>query len=110
MSNRFEVVDPRGRKVTCTDECWQGHILAARPWMAGWENEVQSAIQHPTFGIYHDATHESRHLYYRLRTNRRQYIKVVVDFGEAETGTVITAFPTDSPKSGEKLLWPESSI
>jgi len=38
------------------------------------------------------------------------YLKVIVEFDENNRGTVITAFPTDSPKLEESLIWPSSSV
>ena len=109
MGNVFEVIDPRGRKVICTEECWFGHILGARSWMAGMEEAVSAAIEKPSFGICCDPHNENRHIYYRLYKNKPRYIKVVVDFVREDLGRVVTAFPTDSGKSGEKLIWPEST-
>jgi hypothetical protein len=107
MPNVFEITDPRGRKVVCTEDRWKWHILSSHPWMTGWESEVMAAIQTPTIGIYQDAESENRHIYYMLPEGRKRYIKVVVDFDDQAVGTVITAFPTDSPKPGERLIWPE---
>lgn len=59
------------------------------------------------FGIAQDADYESRQIYYLLQKDR-SYLKVVVEF-DGEDGRVITAFETDSPKKGEKIIWPESS-
>ena len=108
MPNVFEVTDPRGRKVVCTEECWDWHILNARPWMEGWEGRVSEAIEKPTF-IGQDVRKQNRQVYYRLRRREMRYIKVVVEFEGEELGTVITAFPADSPKRGERLIWPEPS-
>ncbi len=36
----------------------------------------------------------------------RGYIAVVVEFGSAGGGNVITAFHTTGPKRGEALIWP----
>ena len=108
MPNLFEVTDPRGRKVVCTEERWSGHVLQARPWMKGWEEEVRAAIEEPYFGVYQDADYPNRNIYYRLHKGKDRYIKVVVSF-EDEVGRVVTAFPMSSPKAGEKLIWPESS-
>ncbi len=109
MSIQFTVVDPRGKRVICTEDCWTNHILSARSFMSGWEEEIKKAIEKPTFGIYQDANREERHIYYCLTTKKDRYIKVVVGFGENE-GVVITAFPTNNMKSGEKLLWTASDL
>lgn len=109
MPNRFEAVDPRGYAVICTDEVWKWHILSNRPFMEGWENEVKAAIEQPTFGIFQDAHRQHRHIYYRLSEGKQRYMKVVVEFSADNSGNVITAFPTDSMKAGEKLLWTRSN-
>jgi hypothetical protein len=109
MPKIFEVNDPRGYTVVCSEEIWNSHILANRPFMKGWEDDVKSAIENPTFGIYQDANHQERHIYYRLHAGRQRYIKVVVKFDADNFGDVITAFPTDSMKAGEKLIWTKSS-
>lgn len=109
MPDIFDVTDPRGYRVICSEATWQSHILANRPFMQGWEDEVQAAVENPTFGIYQDASHPERHIYYRLNTKKPRYIKVVVHFDDEHSGNVITAFPTDSMKAGEKLIWTKSS-
>lgn len=47
MANIFEVIDPRGFKVICTEEQWNNHILGKRAWMKGWEQEIQKIISEP---------------------------------------------------------------
>jgi hypothetical protein len=37
--------------------------------------------------------------------NATVYMKVVVEFNAKNIGIVITAFPTDSPKEGEEVIW-----
>lgn len=45
-------------------------------------------------------------MYYMLRVvNKDRYLKVVVEITGDETGEVVTAFPTYTPKAGEKLIW-----
>lgn len=108
MANIFEAEDLRGKKIICTEDCWNNHILRNRPFMNGWEDDVKEAIQDPTLGcIYQDAEREDRCIYYRLNRRNNSYIKVVVNFDSNGLGNVITAFPTSAPKSGEKLIWPD---
>ena len=38
-----------------------------------------------------------------------RYLKVVVEIQGSKVGTVVTAFPTYTPKAGEKLIWPTSN-
>ena len=95
---RIQTTDPRGQTVVCTHLRWVNHILAEHANMRGRESEVQRAIEQPVPVIYQDAQF----------SNRLQYVKVVVEFeDDDEPGQVITAFVTDSGKSGEKPLWPD---
>ncbi len=76
--------------------------------MQNQEAAVKEAIE-KSIGIYQDAHFEDRQIYYfRLKTKPR-YLKVVVQFDTEEIGNVITAFPADSAKSGEKMIWPISN-
>lgn len=109
MSYIFETTDPRGFKVFCTEDCWNSHILVARPFMKGWEQVVREAIEQPSIGIFRDVQHPDRHIFYRIQQGNTRYIKAVVKFND-NSGTVITAFPTDSCKSGEKLIWTQSDL
>ena len=104
----FEAVDPRGYRVVCTKDIWHNKILQKRPWMAGWEDEVQLAIEDPSLPICKAASHDDRLIYYR-RLNRinARYIRVVVAAQSEEIGYIISAYPCDSGKSGEKAIWPE---
>lgn len=107
MPNLFEVTDPRGWKVICTEDCWNQHVLFHHLDMAGREDEVKQTIEKPTYGIYQDATRQNRYIYYCKQGTKSYYIKVVVDF-DGKEGEVITAFPADSMKAGEKWIWPSS--
>jgi hypothetical protein len=76
--------------------------------MIGWENRVARTIENPIFGVCRDVDYENRCVYYRLMKGGKEYLKVIVEFDEVNSGHVVTAYTTDSPKSGEKLIWPES--
>lgn len=105
MPEIFRVIDPRGNTIVCTDKVWSEHILANRPWMKGWEKKIIAVLTNP-FAIYDDGNAQ---VYYKRHTNPSYYyIKVVVKFN-GKSGNVITAYPCDHGKSGEKLIWPGSS-
>lgn len=105
MGNIIDAKDKRGYRVICTDEIWYGKILVSRPWMDGWENLVLEAIQNPSF-ICKDATHEDREAYYMFHiTKLDRYIKVVVKFNSKKKGFIISAYPTDSGKQKEEIIW-----
>jgi len=103
----FEAVDPRGWQVTCTEDCWQRHVLVRRPWMLGWEPRVKKAIEKPRYGIYRSSKHPERQIYY-LRLDRHRHLRVVVRFPKEGPGEVVTAYTTDYLTPGEVLIWPES--
>jgi len=108
MPSVFEVTDPRGCKVTCPETAWQ-HILSGRPWMASWLDDIKTAIEKPDMGIYQDVDFSDREVYYRFRLKGKdRYLKVVVTMVSTNQGEVVTAFPTYTPKAGEKLIWPTS--
>lgn len=110
MSDVFEAEDARGRKVICTNEIWNWHILDFHPELEGLEAEVKDAIEHPFMGIYRDTDYENRDVYYKMLAGTAHlYLKVVVEFDENYVGRVVTAFKTDSGKSGEELIWPTSN-
>jgi len=105
----IEIVDCRGYTVVCTEEIWYDKILGSRPWMEGWENLVKEAIQTP-FHICEDAKHKDRNAYYLLHvTKKDRYIKVIVKFNAKHEGFIISAYPTDSGKQKEKVIWMPSS-
>lgn len=109
MAHLFTAIDPRGRAVTCSDDLWQRKILVKHAIMKGLENEVKKTVEKPDFGfIYQDADREDRNIYYRMYAKLHLYIKVVAEFNGEGTGRVVSAFITDSPKAGEKLIWPQS--
>lgn len=106
----FQVTDPRGKIVICTEERWYGHILSSRQFMAAQQDIVKAAITNPTFGIFEDAQFPNRCIYYyRQEKSPVRYMKVVVTVQESGPYTVVTAFPTDSMKQGENWIWKPSS-
>lgn len=108
MSIEFEVDDPRGYKVVCTQKIWRYKITKKRPWMNSeeWKNIVIETIKNPSMQIFQDANFENRYVYYRRIENRARYMKVVVAFDNEESGEVITATPVNNGKAGEKPIWP----
>jgi hypothetical protein len=108
MPNIFEVIDPRGFTVGCTINTWYDHILAGRPWMAGWEQDVANTIVDPLM-ICQDKNHGDRNIYYQIRNKGTRYLRVVVVINENCYGMVMTAFPSDGGKVGEVWIWPASN-
>lgn len=95
--------------MVCTNELWTHKVLVKHPIMKGLEGDVKQTIEKPDYNfIYQDVASDQRNVYYRLLRKRNLYIKVVVEFDDAYSGRVITAFLASRPK-GEKLIWPISS-
>lgn len=110
MANQFICTDPRGIRIVCTEECWHRHIVGPKPRMAGKQQIVIEAIEHPIHDfIFQDNDYENRENYYGYFPGRKLFMKAVAEFPEDHSeGTIITAFPTDGLKSGEKPIWPKS--
>lgn len=109
MGNLFELTDPQGRKVACSWEVWNIHIVGRRKWMMKRFEEVQKTVQMPNL-IQQDVVRNNRESYYRLFKvgNDSLYMKVVVEFDQLfKQGSVITAYTCDQPKPGETVLWME---
>lgn len=101
-------VDPRGRAVRLYAADWDDHVVYFHPVMRRRQAWVQAAIEHPD-AIYRDAIHWDRECYYRgglLVRRPALFVKVVVEYSSGTSGRVVTAYPTDSFKSGEVQLWP----
>jgi len=108
-TNVFEVIDCRGIKISCSEETWFGKILGSRPYMKNWLPLVEKAIEKPHF-ICRDVEKENREVYYYFhRYKENKYIKIVIKLGSNNKGYLIAAFPTDSGKDGEKIIWTRSN-
>jgi hypothetical protein len=106
MANSIEVDDCRGYKVVCSEENWCDKILGSRPWMKGWENIVGDAVHNPMFICTDSNKPNKRQVYYELHQYKQnKYIKVIAVFNSENVGQIISAFPTDSGKDGEKVIW-----
>jgi hypothetical protein len=107
MEYMFEVTDPRGFIVHCTESVWYDHIVYGHSWMEGAEEDVADAIVNPLW-ISEDRLRANRNVYYALRSDPPRYLRVVVEFDKDYVGDVKTAFPASSGKPGEKWIWPQS--
>lgn len=110
MPHKFDVTDPRGYRIACSDWAWE-HIIGNRPYMdtPEWERDIQRAVENPTVGIFQDADFDDRCVYYRFRIEgANKFLKVVVRIEADKTGVIVTAFPTFNKKPGEKLIWKTS--
>ena len=102
MPNQFEVRDPEGRKIVCTDARWT-HIITMRSFMYSYEMKIRETLEKPTCRLK-DADYPNREVFYRLYKTSKRFMKVVVEF-LGNDGSVITAHPASSFKKGEEEIW-----
>ena len=107
-SSRFLIncYDCRQRQVWLETLHWERHVLSKRRFLTGKQHLVEQVIVNPDF-IYRDIGDPQKENYYaRVFAHlSNDFLKVVVDFSQGDHGFVVTAFPTNKPKSGETLLW-----
>jgi hypothetical protein len=99
----WEARTPLGFRVRVTRDYWRAIVTVKHPVMAGRELAVQNAISAP------DEVHRSRidprvYLFYKLDSPRR-WICAVAKQVDGE-GFLITTYPTDVIKEGERI-WPK---
>jgi len=104
MSNYFEVTDPRGKIVVCSQYQWDTHISNFHGVEDLQRSDLIETIQNPA-EIYRDAFFLDRECYYRFSKRHQAYIKITVELHKTRN-TVITAYKVDSVKKGEKIVWP----
>ena len=96
----FDVFTPLGFQVRTTSKFWELIVNVKHPVMRGREREVEEALRYP------DEIRRSRgdtdvYLFYRPERPDR-WICVVVKRLDGE-GFVITAYPTDTIKEGQRV-------
>ena len=99
----FEVTTPLGFSVRCTRDYWQFLVAQKHPVLRGRERELVEVLSDP------DEVRRSRHdpavlLFYRGVSLRWL---CAVARREDGTGYLITAYPTDAIKAGERI-WTRS--
>jgi len=99
----FEAVTPLGFTVRVTRASWEVIITVKHPVMAGCEVEVKAVLEAPE-EIRRSRGDANVYLFYRSRHNRRWVCAVTKREGRA--GFLITAYPTDAIKEGERI-WPQ---
>ncbi len=114
MANLWRCQDRWGREIVLTDARWHAHIVHEHRAMAPHRDLVRQTVESPE-EVKHDRTKASREVFYRRwrlsRHGRLVWLKVVVRFTTdprtlAERGTVVTAYPTNRQKPGERHKWP----
>lgn len=107
--------DWMGREVILTEECWEGKILRDHVILRGLDWCVQVVLEDP-YRVRSDALNPGRECLYRHRTLPAmpdKLLKVVVEYRASGpdgvvVGSVVTAYPTDRFKDGERQIWPAS--
>lgn len=98
-----DVLTPLGFQVRVSRSYWNVIVSVKHPVMAGHEKEVKSALQHPE-EIRQSKTDSSIYLFYKTQRKGRWVCAVSKKLnGE---GFLVTAYPTDKIKVGEKV-WPK---
>lgn len=98
----FEVMTPLGFWVRVTRTYWEVITAIKHPVMAGREADVQDTLQNPE-EIRVSRKDPNVHLFYKPERIGRWFCAVTNRLnGE---GFLITAYPTDAVKEGERI-WP----
>ena len=99
----FEVTTPLGFRVRVTQAYWEIIVRIKHPVMAGHEEEIKLTLENPA-EIRISKTDPAVHLFYRSERSERWVCAVAKRLnGE---GFLITAYPTDAIKEGERI-WPK---
>ena len=99
----FDVLTPLGFHVRVSRAYWQIIIGIKHPIMAGHEKDVKAALENPE-EIRRSKADSQVYLFYRTQRKGRWVCAVSKRLnGE---GYLITAYPTDAIKAGEKI-WPK---
>ena len=99
----FDVLTPLGFHVRISRSYWEIIIRVKHPVMAGHENEVKSALQNPE-EIRRSKADPSVYLFYKIQRKDRWVCAVSKKLNNE--GFLVTAYPTDVIKAGEKI-WPK---
>ena len=98
----FEVETPLGFSVRTTAAYWTVITTIKHPVMKGRQSEVISALHMPT-EVRRSRSDERVFLFYRKELESRWTCSVAKQLNG--DGFLITAYPTDAIKEGEKV-WP----
>ena len=99
----FEVLTPLGFRVRVTRAYWELIVTVKHPAMAGHEQDVKEALQHPS-EIRQSRSDADVYLFYKPERIGRWVCAVAKQLNG--NGFLITAYPTDAIKEGE-LVWPK---
>ena len=96
----FEVITPLGFSVRVTRSYWELIITVKHPAMRGRETDVQATLLEPD-EIRRSRNDRAVHLFYRLERPKRWVCAVAKRLNG--DGFLITTFPTDAIKEGERI-------
>ena len=108
----FRCKDKDGIWVSCSQVCWDIHILSDHHEMKGCEVYVQTAISNP-YQIYQDSANIRKKIIYKPfilpKPFHTQYLRVVIEYKRKPfsglKGYVLSAFPCANIKKGDILIW-----
>jgi hypothetical protein len=98
----FDVMTPLGFRVRVTRASWDLIVSVKHPAMLGQEEEVQKTLAEPS-EVRLSKRDGDVYLFYRPQRIRRWVCAVAKDLGG--DGFLITPYPADAIKEGEKV-WP----
>jgi len=98
----LEVLTPLGFRVRVTRAHWELIVAVKHPVMTGHEKEVEETLQHPS-EIRQSRSDATVYLFYRPKRLGRWVCAVAKQLNG--NGFLITAYPTDAIKEGERI-WP----
>jgi len=98
--NRFEALTPLGFRVHVTRAFWDVIVSLKHPAMAGREQDVKAALEDPD-EVRRSKSDKDVYLFYKsVRTGR--WVCAVAKQKNGD-GFLVTAYPTDAIKEGERI-------
>jgi hypothetical protein len=97
---RFAVMTPLDHRVVLTRDRWREIVRYKHPALAGHDRDVQDCLRDPD-RIRASTKDPNTHLYYR--TMERSILCVVVGGEDPQQRFVVTAYFTQSLKTGQDL-------
>lgn len=98
----FEALTPLGFRVRVTRAYWELIITVKHPVMRGHENDVKDTLENPG-EIRRSKSDADVYLFYKPERSGRWVCAVSKRLDD--DGFLITAYPTDAVKEGERI-WP----
>lgn len=96
----FEAITPLGFSVRVTRAYWEIIVSVKHPIMAGREDDVKDTLENPD-EIRRSKSDENVYLFYRAERQKRWIC--AVSRQTADTGFLITTYPTDAIKEGVQV-------